>query len=111
MITNNSPTSASNAKAGQSHVAVQLFEQISFLALNVRGLNMLPEDDDIHINAALMASIASMVAQIGWLADMGAESLGGMASLSSDPTEWMLSRSYHDAKAIEQQAGSEVDHV
>ena len=94
----------------QAHVAVQLFEQISFIAMNVRGLNRLPEDDDIHINAALMASIAGMVAQIGWLADMGAESLGGTASLSADPTEWMLSRSYHEALAIEQQAGSEVAH-
>ena len=106
----NATNSASKAPPGQFHVAIQLFEKISFIALNVRGLNRLPEENDVHINAALMASIAGMVNQIGWLADMGAESLGGMASLNADPTAWMLPRSYHEAKEIEQQAKSEVVH-
>ena len=102
--------SVSKVPAGQNHVAVQLFQQISFLALTVCGLNRIPDDDDIDVNNALQESIAGMVNKIGWMADMGAESLGGMASLSSDPTQWMLAPSCHQAIAIEQQVGSEVDH-
>ena len=99
------------SKGPKGEVAMLLFEQISFIAMNVRGLNRIPEDDDIHISAALMASIAGMVAQIGWLADMGAESLGGMASLSADPKDWMLSPAYHQAvESIGNRTAAEVSH-
>jgi hypothetical protein len=94
----------------QNHIAIQLFEEIAAVALDVRGLGMLPEDRNMHINSALMHSIVGMVNRIGWLADMGTMELGGLATLGADPAEWMLSPSYHAAKAIEQQTAREVTH-
>lgn len=93
------------------HVAIQLFEEIALVALDVRGLGMLPDERNIHINSAMIHSIVGMVNRIGWLADMGAVHLGGLATLDADPAEWMLSPSYHAAKAIEQETAKEVSHA
>lgn len=98
-------------KTQQNHVAIQLFEEIASIALDVRGLGMIPEERNIHINSALIHSVVSMVNRIGWLADMGAMQMGGLMILDADPAEWMLSSSYHAAKAIEQQTPTEATHV
>jgi hypothetical protein len=101
----------SNTNKTQSNlVAIQLFEEIAAVALDVRGLGMLPEERNIHVNSALIHSIVGMVNRIGWLADMGAMELGGLAALGADPAEWMLSPSFHAAKAIEHQTAKEVAH-
>lgn len=99
-----------NRKAKLDHTAIQLFEEIASAALDVHGLGLHFDERNTPFNPAVIHSIVAVANRIGWLADMGSMELGGMAILGADPAEWMLSPSYHAAKAIDQQTNREASH-
>lgn len=94
-------TDSTNQTQQHRNAAITILGCIACVAMDVRGLSQYPEED-IHMSAAMLSSIASMVARIGWMADLATVELGGDVTYSSNAADWMMPPAYHDAvKAAE----------
>lgn len=98
-------TDSTNRAQQHRNIAITLLSCIASVAMDVRGLSMFPEEDDIHMSAAMLSSIVGMVERIGWMADLAAVELGGDASYSHHAADWMMPPAYHTAGK-----GLEVSH-